>query len=142
MKADITLHAGLPWDTLWTYPDANQSFLSNSTQWDSSGPVKVTSEKTFKTNLNSAGLYSLQLINKYGCKAYATSIVHINQKPKALLNYTSPLCEIKSVQFSDLSTGIVPITYWQWQFGDGTVSNIQNPEHAFANAGYPIQLRW
>jgi FOG: PKD repeat len=135
LKADITLNSGLPWDTLWNYPDANQQFLSNSIQWDSAGIVKVTTKKTFTASLNSSGQYSLQLLNKYGCKAFASSVVHVNQRPKALLNYTSPLCEIKPIQFTDQSNGIVPITDWQWQFGDGTTSNIQNPDHGFANAG-------
>ena len=135
LKADIKLNAGLPWDTVWNYPNANPIFLTNSLQWDSSGAVKVTSVKTFKTSLNSGGLYSLQLTNKYGCKAFASAMVHINQQPKVIFSSTSPLCEIKPVQFTDQSTGIVPITKWQWQFGDGTTSTIQNPTHEFGNAG-------
>ena len=135
LKADITLNAGLPWDTVWTYADANQNFISNSTQWDSSGSVKVTSSKTFTVSLNSQGQYSLQLTNKYGCKAFASSMVQVNQRPKASMNFTSPLCEIKPIQFSDQSTGIVPISEWKWQFGDGTNINTQNPSHAFLNAG-------
>ena len=44
------------------------------------------------------------------------------------------------VNFTDQSTG--DITSWEWNFGDGSpVSNDQNPDHSFANAGiYMVSL--
>jgi len=43
------------------------------------------------------------------------------------------------VDFTDLSTNI-PI-YWNWDFGDGNTSTLQNPGHTFANAGvYSVTL--
>ncbi len=40
------------------------------------------------------------------------------------------------VQFSDLSFAAGgTVTYWQWSFGDGTGSNLQNPSHVFASPG-------
>jgi PKD repeat protein len=38
-----------------------------------------------------------------------------------------------TVQFTDTSTGNV--TSWQWDFGDGTSSVLQNPEHTYLSAG-------
>ena len=38
-----------------------------------------------------------------------------------------------TVQFYDRSAGSP--TSWQWNFGDGSTSNMQNPAHAFAGAG-------
>jgi PKD repeat protein len=43
------------------------------------------------------------------------------------------------VQFTDTSSGA---TSWQWTFGDGQNSAIQNPTHVFAAAGsYPVTLK-
>ena len=41
---------------------------------------------------------------------------------------TAPL----AVSFADMSAGAVA---WVWDFGDGNVSNAQNPMHTYANAG-------
>ncbi len=43
------------------------------------------------------------------------------------------------VQFFDQSTG--PVTFWQWDFGDGTTTNEQNPIHTYAAGGtYNVRL--
>jgi uncharacterized protein (TIGR02145 family) len=43
------------------------------------------------------------------------------------------------VVFADLSTGSP--TQWEWDFGDGNTSALQNPEHTYADAGtYTVQL--
>lgn len=47
-----------------------------------------------------------------------------------------------SVNFTDQSTpGSGTISSWHWTFGDGSVSNIQNPSHTYSNPGtYPVTL--
>ncbi len=42
---------------------------------------------------------------------------------------TAPL----AVKFTDFSTGSP--TGWNWSFGDGGISTVQNPVHIYANAG-------
>ncbi|MEL6135378.1 MAG: gliding motility-associated C-terminal domain-containing protein, partial [Bacteroidota bacterium] len=43
-----------------------------------------------------------------------------------------------TVQFQDQSTEAVA---WYWEFGDGSISREQNPEHAFTEAGaYTVTL--
>ncbi len=43
---------------------------------------------------------------------------------------------VLTVQFTDNSDpGDAPITAWQWDFGDGSTSNEQNPTHAYKEAG-------
>ncbi|MGE3164133.1 MAG: PQQ-dependent sugar dehydrogenase [Planctomycetota bacterium] len=46
-----------------------------------------------------------------------------------------------NVQFTDLST--VPVaTAWEWSFGDGSMSALQNPSHVYAQDGiYDVTLR-
>ncbi len=44
-----------------------------------------------------------------------------------------------NVQFTDTSTGAP--TSWLWDFGDGTTATVQNPNHAYAEAGtYDVTL--
>ncbi len=48
---------------------------------------------------------------------------------------TAPL----TVQFTDQSTG--SITSWSWDFGDGTTSTVQNPQHTYTAIGtYTVSL--
>ncbi len=49
-----------------------------------------------------------------------------------------------TVKFTDLSQGVPtkPIRHWRWEFGDGTASEEQNPEHVYTVPGsYTITLR-
>jgi PKD repeat protein len=51
---------------------------------------------------------------------------------------SSPL-QGQPVQFTDTSTGAP--TSWQWAFGDGAASTVQNPSHAYAAEGtYTVTL--
>ncbi|MFM9951680.1 MAG: PKD domain-containing protein [Saprospiraceae bacterium] len=44
-------------------------------------------------------------------------------------------------QFHDLSYSELPITSWQWDFGDGSTSTEQNPQHAYDTlGGYLVTL--
>ena len=44
-------------------------------------------------------------------------------------------------QFHDLSYSDLPITSWQWDFGDGSTSTEQNPQHAYDTlGGYLVTL--
>lgn len=48
-----------------------------------------------------------------------------------------------TVQFTDTSNpGSSPITQWNWSFGDGEQSDLQNPVHIYQNAGnYTVTLQ-
>ena len=49
-------------------------------------------------------------------------------------------CPPLSIQFEDLSTG--NISSWFWNFGDGTFSTEQNPEHQYTQSGvYQVSLQ-
>lgn len=45
------------------------------------------------------------------------------------------------VSFKDKSTAPEPISGWLWDFGDGTVSNQQNPTHSYSAGTYTVSLR-
>jgi PKD repeat protein len=40
-----------------------------------------------------------------------------------------------SVDFTDTSTSDYPITSWSWDFGDGQISDDQDPSHNYTNPG-------
>nr|WP_320161616.1 PKD domain-containing protein [uncultured Methanoregula sp.] len=57
-------------------------------------------------------------------------------------NFTATPVSGKSpltVMFTDTSTG--PVSYWSWDFGDGTINSTRNPIHTYLNEGkYSVKL--
>ena len=45
------------------------------------------------------------------------------------------------VKFTDQSTASKPITSWFWDFGDGSISNEQNPQHEYKQGSFSVSLR-
>lgn len=51
------------------------------------------------------------------------------------------LCDSGWVNFTDSTTFNDPIAGWNWNFGDGSTSTLQNPSHHYASAGnYSVSL--
>lgn len=66
-----------------------------------------------------------------------------NDTINAIFSFTYPnICDSTIIQFTDLSTAINSnIISWNWDFGDGNTSNLQNPIHDYLNAGtYNVSL--
>jgi len=88
-----------------------------------------------------AGSYLARLIvfNSCGASVPKSLLIDIDGEPIADFSYTTPACQGSVIKFNDLTTGS-PNT-WQWNFGDGGESNIQNPEHVYQAAGnYNVSL--
>jgi gliding motility-associated-like protein len=88
------------------------------------------------------GLYSITHIvtTNFGCKATVTQSVNVTPKPQANftwgLNNTPSL--ISNVDFSDQS---ISAATWSWNFGNGLISNQQNPSTTYtANGTYTVSL--
>jgi len=63
-------------------------------------------------------------------------ILPVSATPIANFNFVD---NYRSVQFTDTSVGSP--NCWQWDFGDGSTSNVQNPTHTYsANGHYTIKL--
>ncbi|HRF17257.1 MAG TPA: PKD domain-containing protein, partial [Chitinophagaceae bacterium] len=82
------------------------------------------------------GTYIVRLYNTYSsCVDSAQQTITINPRPVA--DFTAPAtvrCEPPfTVNFQDLSTG--GATGWQWDFGDGNTSTLQNPAHTYTSYG-------
>jgi gliding motility-associated-like protein len=55
--------------------------------------------------------------------------------PAALFDTSSGGMYSSSYLFTDLSTPSITVTAWNWDFGDGSNSTIQNPSHTFPGSG-------
>ena len=106
----------------WEFGDGGSSILQNPSH----------------TYANS-GLFlvSLTVTNQAGCIDQVVQQVHVNHLPVASFTHDSPHCNGLPVHFTDASSmvGGAAITNWNWDFGDGFASTLQNPEHQYAAAG-------
>ena len=84
----------------------------------------------------SAGVYNVQLLvtSKNGCQD--SVVIPLTVHPNPVVDFEpgitgcSPLC----VNFNDLSLiSEGDNQKWLWNFGDGTTSNLQNPNHCYVN---------
>ena len=93
------------------------------------------------------GLYSIKLWVKVGNNRDSlvkTNYIKVNQAPT--VNFTANTvtgCNPITVNFSDNSVANGgSITSWQWDFGDGIISNLQHPSHTYTLYGtYSVTLK-
>ncbi len=122
---------GSPTQWKWDLGNGTISFLQNP-----SGTYFNPGQYTVKLVIYNAAGDSSVIIKPQYINVYATPVVAFFGTPLAG-------CFPLPVNFTDQSTaGSGTITTWQWDFGDGTSSNIQNPLHIYAAAGnYNVTLR-
>jgi len=96
-----------------------------------------TGASTSSIPIITTGTYSLTVQNATGCTAKDSVHVYvkgINPVP----NFIAPAaCFGSLTNFTDQSTVALPahVNQWNWNFGDGNNSVIQNPSHSYAAAG-------
>ncbi len=107
--------------------------------WDLGNGTLTTVQNPTTTYLN-PGVYTIKLIatNASGSNTIIkTNYITVNALPA--VNFSSPDtsgCAPFTVLFNDLSTaGTGTITSWEWNFGDGGTSTLQNPTHIYTNPG-------
>ena len=108
----------------WSLGNGNSSILPNPTQaYASSGAFPVT----------------LAVETDSGCADTFNSIATVYIKPTAGFMATSP-CIGNPVQFTDTSGPAGQVTGFNWTFGDGGISTLQNPQHLYTTAAiYMVQ---
>lgn len=91
-----------------------------------------------------AGTYTVKLIaaNGFGCNNIAIKNGYITILPTPNIsfssNYTSTCNASQVFNFTGTGSGI---TSWNWSFGDGATSALQNPSHTYNNTGtYNVTL--
>lgn len=116
---------------------SNQSIANY--QW-SFGDSTFSNEENPTHIYTTEGVFAIQLIitTTEGCTdtLVLQNAVSVGHKPIANFEATPrSVCPSTSVYFTDLSTN-GPIDEWQWRFGDGKVSTIQNPSNNYSDTGY------
>lgn len=114
----------------------------NTWSWDlDDGSNEV--QQNFNHLYANAGVYdvSLTVTTDNGCTDVITQQVEVFDLPVAAFNFQD-VCQNISAAFTDNSN--IPtgnINSWVWDFGDGQVSNIQNPTNDYAAEGtYTVSL--
>ncbi|MBY0479206.1 MAG: PKD domain-containing protein [Chitinophagaceae bacterium] len=87
---------------------------------------------------------SLKVTSNNNCIDSATKqLVDVFPQPKAAFDSKDSLCLGDLVNFTDESDGIVrDITQWNWNFGNGVTSSVQNPAYLYTIPGfYNVKLQ-
>ncbi len=113
----------------WNFGDASANAIIKNPlhNYASTGPFNVT----------------LTVTSNNGCADDTTRIMNtIFPEPVAAFNGPSEICFGTVAGFSDLSTVAgSTISQWNWDFGDGTTSNLQNPSKNYMSPGtYTVKL--
>jgi gliding motility-associated-like protein len=137
----------------------NDSCVLNTIQFNDASVVSVgtinnwywdfgnTSNSTLQnpsTSYSTPGIKTIKLAVKSAEGCLSDTLVqpiYIHARPVANFTYTDT-CLGGAVQFTDVSTAATgTVSSWNWDFGDGSTSQLQHPNHFFATAGvYNVTL--
>lgn len=90
------------------------------------------------------GTYSIYARTVNGCTLNKTFTVNISGFAPTADFSTSSICQNAATQFSDRSTAPAgnTINSWKWSFGDGNISNAQDPSNIYtANGNVTVSLK-
>nr|NQU89383.1 PKD domain-containing protein [Bacteroidota bacterium] len=123
----VDLSSGNIAEWLWDFGDGTTSLTQN--------PDHIfTDEGTYEVCLSITDMWGI-------CQDVHCEFIEIVLPDlcEADFDNTSIPDQLLAVQFIDQSEGIM--TQWQWDFGDGSTSMLQNPVHIFPDSGYySVQL--
>lgn len=122
------------------------SYMGNGTfSWNfgaNATPATSTQKNPTHIVFNSAGIFPVTFtITENGCTESYTDNIIVYPKPTALFKSSTPKgCLLNPVQFNDSSLADTPLTY-QWKFGNGKTSTLQNPVTTYSSVGnYTVSL--
>lgn len=127
-------------DTLYTFADQSTIDTGQIVSWawdfgDGSPPVQSQNA----THMFLADEYfnvTLAAISDSGCPALLTQQVYVFPLPTVGFSPTD-VCHGNVSSFTDLSTVTMGgLEFWQWGFGDGSTSVLQNPVHTYTDTGF------
>ncbi|MEX0811979.1 MAG: PKD domain-containing protein [Chitinophagales bacterium] len=94
------------------------------------------------TTVTTAGYYYLTATNSLGCIASDSILINIKGDAPVVNFAVDNNCEGSAVEFTDQSTtNTGSIVFWQWNFGDQSSAQDENPTHVYDTTGtYTVQL--
>ena len=110
-------------------------------QWDFGDQSAVSSEQSASHTYASGGNYTVTLMATMpNCVDVSTQDIFIEEGPATAFSFNNS-CNGEPIQFSDLTTSASPLLSWQWDFGDGSTSTLQNPIYSYTSPGsYQVSL--
>jgi trimeric autotransporter adhesin len=105
-------------------------------EWDTGAETATVTGLT-------AGQYCVTVNDGNGCSTSDCISVTVADQPNPPVSeFTADAtqgCDMLTVQFTDMSTNNP--TGWNWQFGDGTISSEEDPQHTYTGSGvYTVTL--
>ncbi len=87
---------------------------------------------------------TLTAVANSGCSNFYSDSVVVNYQPQAgfTIQYGNVQCTETEVNFTDTSVSTIPIIEYNWLFGNGDNSSIQNPTYTYSASGnYNVQQK-
>jgi len=110
----------------WDFGDGNTSTTQNPTN-------TYVSDGSYGVSLNVSTIY--------GCTNSISipGLIKVDKTPQAFFEAVPPVTNLDNptIQFNDKSNDAAT---WSWDFGDGSTSSDQNPEHTFNEGKYTVCL--
>lgn len=107
--------------------------------WDLGNGNMSSQQQPLPQSYPTPGVYTISLTvwSDQGCADSTETDIEIYPLPVALFTFDS-VCDGSLVQFTDISaaTGPYLINQWGWEFTDGQVETVQNPQVQFGSAGF------
>ncbi|MEM7367214.1 MAG: PKD domain-containing protein [Bacteroidota bacterium] len=115
-------------------------------QWEwnfGDGHSASTSSVSHTYQNNGAYTVSLQQWDTNGCSRIVSKddLIRLDPPLPAFGVSQQIICPGIDLQFFDQSESDLPIVSWEWDFGDGQISHLPNPIHAYVHTGaYSVKL--
>lgn len=122
----------------------NTSINSTSCLWDFGDGYTSTLQNPYHTYLL-PGNYTIKLItyDSYGCANIKIkgNYIQVNANPVTAFDVNTTIgCNIS--QIFNFTCSTPSVSAWFWDFGDGSTSALQNPNHSYSGAGtYSVSLK-